>query len=286
MTPTPIKPAIQIAPSTSAPSPALPPRASPLYSVPERPLKRKSLTPSTPTLSTGDNLSPREAVEAFTPVDSAVFTDLAENSLFANHTSKTSSVESKEALGLDGSHEPHKKPRLVSLDFDATLDDTKPSLEENNDLEESDDEADELDDQGLRLPKSCVAIIMEEDENTPGVLSCQSCRRVHFIILPFYISSRINSIDEQCPICRRTHARGSEAFCERHPRRADTALCGRTSCGLGPSAQECRLIGWLKRLVGITSAEVYNCTLVIFISRIVRPGTIFFDGIEPLMWDA
>ena len=135
---------------------------------------RKSMTPSTPTLSIGNHASPTEFVEALTPGESATPTTDLPN-VESPSTYKRSNEEMQEqSYPVD---EARKKSRLeADQEHSVTSTEVKPDpplVEAVGGGEESDDEVVEVDVDGLLLPKYCVAKMMEENENS--IFSCRGC---------------------------------------------------------------------------------------------------------------
>ena len=135
---------------------------------------RKSSTPSTPAMSAGSHSSPVEATEVFTPVESGTLADamvLTEGA--PTQTNKRSSAQMLEISQLPEEPGIQKK---VRLDDKAKPD---PKLDNTDNDEDSDVEVIEIDTDGMRPVESCVAKIVES-ENNNGIYSCRICKRVSF----------------------------------------------------------------------------------------------------------
>jgi hypothetical protein len=73
------------------------------------------------------------------------------------------------------------KPVVTSAPAAEPAPDDKASEEDESD----DEDVTEVGPDGLRLPQACVDIIMEPDENDPGMLTCRNCMCVQFLLVPF-----------------------------------------------------------------------------------------------------
>ena len=170
-------------------------------------LKRKSLTPSTPALSPAANhSSPLETFEARTPIDSnttpvivhdgpsPMSVDVKGSTQVPEHDDRENVILKKPRLETPVPGPPDSpietKPVVTPVPAAEPAAEPAPDDKASEEDESDDEDVIEVDADGLRLPRICVDIIMELDENDPSMLTCRNCMCVQFLLVPFFKLAR------------------------------------------------------------------------------------------------